>query len=428
MPDIDAVSIEDAIGLAAAHISRGDLASADFICRDVLAVAPGHAVAFNLIGVIAAQLGLHDEAIGNFEKALACDLPFLPAKDNLRKIRDAKARAARPQAAQGRRFLLIKAWGYGFWSDVSHVLGCLLLAEMTGRVPVSHWGRNNLFTDGSDRDAFRLYFEPLSAFTLDSLPALAAASFFPPKWSPANLHEEDNAKWLGPGSRVRGLHFLNRPEAVAVSDFFIGVIDLLPWLPATHKLHGKSLDEVYHYLVTTYLRPREFVLSQVEEFYRRHIRGLPTVAVHVRGSDKKLEIADLDRLNKLYFAAIDREDPSWRILLLTDDTRYVTAFRERYADRIVVTDSLRTDNDLGIHYQSPVDRVRLGAEVMRDTYLALRCEKFIGNGRSNVSAMAAVLKRWDPGTCVLLVPSRLRKPYRPKVAMGEVSPHAEVKS
>jgi hypothetical protein len=291
---------------------------------------------------------------------------------------------------------------------------------MTGRVPVTHWGRNSLFTDGSDQDAFRLYFEPLSAFALDSLPALGAASFFPPKWSTANLREEDNAKWLGPGSGVRGLYFLNRPETVAVSDFYIGVVELLPWIPAAHKLHGKPLDDVYHYLVATYLKPRERISSQVEEFYRRHISGSPTVAVHVRGSDKKLEMADLDRLNKLYFDAIDREDPTWRILLLTDDTRCVTVFRERYAERVIATDSIRTDNDLGIHYHSSADRVRLGAEVMRDTYLALRCEKFIGNGRSNVSAVAAVLKRWDPGSCVLLVPSQLQKSFRPNVAMGEV--------
>lgn len=421
MPDIDGKSIDDAIGFAAAHISRGDLVLADFICRDVLAVAPGHAIAFNLIGVIAAQLGLHDEAITYFEKALAGDPPFLPAGGNLQKVRNVRARAARPKIPPSRQFLLIKAWGYGFWSDVSHVLGCLLLAEMTGRVPMTHWGRNCLFTDGSDRDAFRLYFEPLSALTLDALPALGAASFFPSKWSSANLLEEDHAKWQGPGSRMGGLYFLNRPETVAVSDFYVGVVDLLPWIPASHKLHGKPVDDVYHYLVATYLRPKKCISSQVEEFYRRYIRGLPTVAVHVRGSDKKLEIGDLDRLNKLYFDVIDREDPSWRVFLLTDDTRCVTAFRERYADRVIVTDSIRTDNDLGIHYHSSVDRVRLGAEVMRDAYLALRCEKFIGNGRSNVSAMAAILKRWDPGACVLLVPSQLHKSYRQKVVMGEVN-------
>jgi protein O-GlcNAc transferase len=412
MSDIDVKFMDRAIGFAAALISRGDLVLADFICRDVLEVAPRHAIAFNLIGVIAAQLGLHDEAIAYFEKALACDPPFLPAGENLQKVSNARARAPRPKT-QGPTFLLIKAWGYGFWSDVSHVLGCLLLAEITGRVPVTHWGRNSLFTDGSDRDAFRLYFEPISAFTLDSLGTLAA-SIFPAKWSSDNLRDEDQAKWQGPGSRMGGLNYLNRPEPVAVSDFYIGIVDLLPWIPSTHELHGKPLEQVYYYLVAKYLKPRQHIMSQVEDFYAAHIRGMPTLAVHVRGSDKRLEIGDLDDLNRTYFVAIDRESPSWLILLLTDDTRCVSAFRARYADRIVVTDSIRTETDLGIHYHSFVDRVRLGGEVMRDTYLALRCEKFIGNGQSNVSAMAAMLKRWDPGACLLLAPSQLRKSYRQK--------------
>ena len=415
MHGTDRMTVEDAIGFAAAHISRGNFVQADFICRDVLAVAPGHAVALNLIGVIAAQLGLHDHAIAHFEMALAATPPFLPANDNLQKIRNAQARTPRPRVTTSRQFLLIKAWGFGFWSDVSHVLGCLLLAEITGRIPVTHWGRNSLFRDGSGQDAFRLYFEPLSAFTLDAILAEGATSFFPAKWSIDNLYEEDIARWQGTGSKMGGLYFLNRPETVAVSDFYIGVVDLLPWIPPTHKLHGKSLDEVYYYLTTTQLKAREFISAQVEELYRCHIRGKPTIAVHVRGSDKRIEMADLDQVNKLYFDAIDREDSSWQILLLTDDTRCIKVFQERYADRIVVTDAIRTDNDLGIHYAASVGRVRLGIEVMRDTYLALRCAKFIGNGRSNVSAMAALLKRWDPGACVLLAPSQLHKNYRPKI-------------
>jgi len=212
-----------------------------------------------------------------------------------------------------------------------------------------------------------------------------------------------------------GLYFLNRPETVAVSDFYIGVIDLLPWIPPTHKLHGKPLDEVYYHLTTAWLKPRDAISAQVEELFRRHIRGKPTLAVHVRGSDKKIEMADLDRVNTLYFDVIDRDDSSWQILLLTDDTRCVEMFQKKYGDRIVLTDSMRTDNDLGIHYTPSVDRVQLGIEVMRDTYLALRCAKFIGNGRSNLSAMAAVLKRWDQGACVLVAPSQLHKSYRPKV-------------
>jgi protein O-GlcNAc transferase len=409
------MSVEDAIGVAAAHIKKGNFVLADFICRDILAVAPGHAVALNLIGVIAAQLGLYDIAIAHFEMALAGARPFLPAKDNLQKIRKAQARAPHSGVRTSPQFLLIKAWGFGFWSDVNHVLGCLLLAEITGRTPVTYWGRNSLFRDGAGQDAFRLYFEPLSDFTLDNILAGGATSFFPAKWSAANLREEVVAKWQGASSQMGGLYFINRPETVAVSDFYIGVVDLLPWIPAAHKLHGKSLDEVYYYLAMTWLKPRESISAQVEELYQRYIRGKPTIAVHVRGSDKKIEMADLDQVNKRYFDAIDREDSSWQILLLTDDARCITMFHARYGDRILVTDSIRTENDLGIHYAPAVDRVRLGIEVMRDTYLALRCAKFIGNGRSNVSAMAAMLKRWEPGACVLVAPSQLYKSYRPKI-------------
>ncbi|MCR2600326.1 hypothetical protein NSP09_24715, partial [Salmonella enterica] len=62
-------------------------------------------------------------------------------------------------ATAANRYLVIKSWGFGFWSDVSQVLGSLLLAEITGRTPVTHWGRNSLFNDGSNRDSFALYFE-----------------------------------------------------------------------------------------------------------------------------------------------------------------------------------------------------------------------------------------------------------------------------
>ena len=50
---------------------------------------------------------------------------------------------------------------------------------------------------------------------------------------------------------------------------------------------------------------------------------------------------------------------------------------------------------------------------MVDTYLAMRCQSFIGNGLSNVSAFVAVLKPWGDYECTLLTPSllRSRNPY-----------------
>jgi len=304
------------------------------------------------------------------------------------------------------RYLLIKAWGHGFWSDVCHVLGCLLLAEITDRVPVTHWGSRSLFTVNAMEDAFHSYFRPLSAVSAREL-TRTQADFFPSHWTASNLLT-DQPKWSGENAGNNGINYLDRREAVVVVDYYVGVIDLLASVPEDHRLHGKSVEAVYRDLIAKHLKPTESILSGVETFYRRQIAGSPVIAVHVRGSDKILEMPDqLTRINQRYFELLDREDRSYRFLLLTDDSRLVSSFRERYGERIILTDSQRTNTDTGVHHDARLNRARLGFEIARDTYLALRCDKFIGNGWSNVSAMIEMLKQWDPGACQMLVPSML---------------------
>ena len=124
---------------AATSLSMRDLYNADVQAREVLARAPGHAGAQNLLGIIAARLGLFDAAERYFRDALAADASFQPAVGNIEKLATARANTA-PDAAPGERFLLIKSWHAGFWSDVSNVLGAIFLAEMTNREPIIHWG------------------------------------------------------------------------------------------------------------------------------------------------------------------------------------------------------------------------------------------------------------------------------------------------
>jgi protein O-GlcNAc transferase len=50
--------------------------------------------------------------------------------------------------------------------------------------------------------------------------------------------EADVAKWCGTYSRAAAIYFLNRPEVVEVSDFYIGVVDVAPWIPADHPMLG----------------------------------------------------------------------------------------------------------------------------------------------------------------------------------------------
>ncbi len=310
-------------------------------------------------------------------------------------------------AGDSARFLLIKSWGCGFWSDTSQVLGGLLLAEVTSRTPVIHWGRNSLFRGAADDDAFRRYFAPISEVTIHDLFRIDVFDCFPPKWNSDNLLSEDVAKSEGMYSRMAAFDFLWRPEAVAVCDFYIGVVDVVPWIPAGHLLHGKPLSRVYRYLVDKYLRPSPDVLAQVEAFFDRHLQGTPYVSVHLRGADKGVEDDALEADNNACLAALETVDPAWRILVLTDDEHWLARARAAYSDRVVATDCRRTSTRTGIHLDVSADGARLGLEIMTDTYLALRGNKFIGNGRSNVAAMIACLKDWPPDDCVLVRPSVL---------------------
>ena len=84
------------------------------------------------------------------------------------------------------------------------------------------------------------------------------------------------------------------------------------------------------------------------------------------------------------------------------DIRRIEKTLERFGDRFVATDSQRSQTAEGVHYSPTLDRVKAGVEVVVDTFLALRGDRFVGNGRSNVSAMIAMMKDWLPGHCRLI--------------------------
>jgi len=386
-------------------LTAGHLAAAEIACRELLDSSPRDAAALHLLGYIAAQVGERDPAIAYFQAALEIE----PDNDRIRE--NLLAVQSRPPltAPQGERYLLIKGWGFGFWADMAHVIGSLLLAEITGRIPLVYWGPNSLFSDKSERDAFTHYFEPVSRASLEQLVRMPNASFFPPRWHAGNLTQSGVAKWEGKGSRAGAVFFLNRPETIAVSDFNIGVVHVMPWIPRHHALHGKSLEEIHRILMEKYLRPRPDIAAACDAFYNAHLAGTPFVALHLRGSDKANEDPELKATNRELLATLETVDSSWPIFLMTDDAGCLAQMKNTYGRRIIATDCQRTETEEGVHYLPTVDPVRAGQEIMIDTYLALRADRFIGNGLSNVSAMIAVMKDWAPGSLSLIGRSMLRE-------------------
>ena len=382
-------------------LAAGLVTPAELICRYLRDRGFQGARVSRSLGEIA--LGIGQAGFAAVEFARAMDLGDGSRATRIKLVKAQEQARIPARERKGERFLLIKAWGYGFWSDVNHLLGQCLVAEMTGRTPVVQWGGNSLFSDDPRENAFESFFLPVTPLTVWDLVS-RGRSFYPPKWNRANLALAELNKSHGSWSRTSSLHALERNEDVVVSDFHYAVNDLAPWIPPGDPLHGKSVDEIYLHLFQRYLKVQPHLLERADTFHRERLSGTGTLALHVRGGDKGGEDPGLARLNALYHPEIERflvAEPKGGLFLLTDDEEILARYRERYGESLVHTVSTRTSSAQGVHYQKQESRRALGEEVLIDALIAARCDRFLGNGLSNVSLAVAQMKRWEEGSCRL---------------------------
>jgi hypothetical protein len=205
-------------------------------------------------------------------------------------------------------------------------------------------------------------------------------------------------------------YFFNRPEDIVVSDFYTTVESIRPWISVNSAYYELTDDEIYALLFDRYLAPAPQLVHKANVFYEEKMSGRPWVAVHARGSDKVYESPELNQTNSAYWGFVDRIielNPSIGVFLLTDSIDLHDAYKNRYGDRLVTTSALRSNTDVGIHLQGH-SGYELGAEVMIDVLLAIRCDYFVGNKESNVSLAISSIKRWPKNFSFLLGTKNVR--------------------
>lgn len=393
----DSRLIDETLGRAQAAMHEGDLSRANRLLQPLHAAGHASAASHQMLAIIAAELGLFDHS----ERHMA-----------------AARRLAAP--AGGRpRYLLIRAWGAGFWADVQHTIHGLVLAEATGRIPIVFWGRESRYRRAKVEDAWRLYFEPVSALTIADAER-DGLSIFPPKWTRSNLREARVNKDQGEWSSLSGLYLLNRSEDLAVFDFYTELDDIAPWLAPGHPLAAADVEPKMGRLFRRHLRLRPEFIAELDRLAAVILRRRPTIAMHYRTQSliKITESADRRGLGPdRYVEVIDRylqREPEAGIHLLTDFAPAVQYFQERYGDRVTMLDVARvaTVDEKTLELLPQHDGVMLGQQVILDTYLALRCDAFIGDGASGVSLAVTRLKDWPSGTATLFRPGQATLPGR----------------
>ena len=379
-----ATSVEK-VAVAAECLKLGNLAAADILCRDAIDADTDAREPWVLLGEIAIELRLFEKAERYFAEARHRGLTDATVSARRTAMRKPLPASTNP------RFISLSAWGAGFWSDVSHILGGLLLAEITGRVPIVYWGETSRYAVPG-RDAWTLYFEPI----------------------PPGIERPNAAAPRAPETLIyrHGPCYIASDDDLIAPECFLSSAEIAPWIPDGHALAGRSAEDLLRYTARKYLKPQREIIAQARSFFDYHLSHERYVAVHVRGTDKAAEFVPRVSANEFVsivtsraFEIVDRLDPRFKIFLLTEDQRIKDAAERRYPGRVIVTPALRTDGEVAPHYfLNSTDRYRLGIEVMTDVLLALRADAFVGFGGSNVSAMISLLRDWAPGHCALIGP------------------------
>lgn len=306
----------------------------------------------------------------------------------------------------GNRFLLIKSTGNGFWYDMHHVLTQLYLAEITNRLPVVYWGKNCIYSVDEETNAFSQFFLPVSRYDIEDIIA-QAATYFPAYWNKNNLKDESflSAELYQLEKSINPEDIVEAEEDVIVQSSFIDDAKLMDWI-SKHPAYGYVSRYLFRNLLKKYIKLQPLVADEIDDFYFSHMQGRKLIAVHIRGSDKATEVKHLQELNSRYADEIDRllyMYPKAYIFLMTDCSDILEQYKRTFRNKIIHTECNRVpQHGPGAHYQEYADRQRKGMEIIMDTWLAARCDFFIGNGYSNVSQAIAELKDWNKAAIKLL--------------------------
>ena len=380
----------------------GNWALVDNLCRQEIENGDGQGFHWYWLAKTALAIGAHDHA----QKFLARASELAPGDERIRDLLSDFPHLGRLRAAQRiePRYLVIREFGGGFWADVLSTLGYLHVAEYTGRIPVTFWGPASRFSDDFKQDAFRNFFEPVSAAEMHDIPG-RLAGIFPERWSQipiaASRPRDSRLGW----KPVYLPELLFRQEQLIVGDFFGWPVELFAWTQDWDRIVPGQIEALIRRLWQKHIRPRKEIQARADRIWRDFGAPDNVVAVHVRATDKAFETAQIKTFLRQEIARIDallKSDERMQVFVLTDSERLLTQYQRQFGDRVLSAPVRRSTDGTGVHFTEVESRHELGVDVLIDVLLACRCERFIGLASSNVSQAVRFMKDWAPQQIELL--------------------------
>lgn len=273
----------------------------------------------------------------------------------------------------------------GFFALFFQVLGHIYQAERENLIPVIFFGSSCLYWsdqgyNGHQDNAWEYYFEPVSDLSIDDifeapLERLKHASIY--EYSKADITHNPPEQYT---SNLQGSILV--PRNVKVTNCW-SAFD-----PGQEEIHEER-RAIFYDLVKRRIHIKPNILNKIEDFYQNHFANTIVIGVHMRGTERSVEVTGwyqkphLDEA--IYMREVDRvlrRFPTAKVFLATDTQISVDKFRSRYGDKLLTYDSKRADEGNSPHLQ--FGGAVLGEQVLIEAML-LSKTYFLIHGISNVA-------------------------------------------
>lgn len=260
----------------------------------------------------------------------------------------------------------------GFFAYVNFALNQIIYAEKNGLQPVVFFGRDsvdgpNAFYDSARGDnMWEYYFEPVAQVSYSHIEKRIA--------DPDDNLTEENIVILS-SSELKRIHG-HEPDSIFVYPHNM------------YKKQDRYEPEWYadqrrkaRRLIQEYIKVKPHILEKVDDFERKHFIDSKVIGIHMRGTDKGTA-GSSERLMRVvppkeYFPLIDaytQEHGACKIFVATDQQQFLNRVIDKYGDRVVSYQSVRTHGIRNPFELSAGNGYRKGEDVLIDCLLLSRCD------------------------------------------------------
>ncbi len=302
----------------------------------------------------------------------------------------------------GKRFTIIGARRYGFFSNFLHTIQHLYRCERKRRIPIVYW-RGGLYFEKrgqyngvKTKNIWEYYFKPVSTYSAERLfPKMKVKRYGKIEISNRNVevvrHYRDHSI---PGEPTGCWDTTNRPPKLCLYN------------------SNKEGRLFVNGLINKYIRLHPAVQDKVDEFHSRHMQHKEIIGVQMRGSCSRDMQGDdppqryIERLSDYFI-----DHPDAKIFIATDDAQWLERLEKEFPDRVIYYNAIRSSDGLShsflmrklkhrLRKGKQIEGAKAGEDVLIDAILLSKCSVLL-HGISNVAAVVPFFNPNIKSVCVI---------------------------